>query len=416
MESNPSPDPTPAAGAAAEGGQRARLFFLTIVFLFWFSSYIYVPVLSPYVEHLGASYFMVGMVIGVYGLMQILFRMPIGIGSDIAGRRRPFILLGLIASGASCLLFLAGAHPGWALAGRAVSGIAASAWVVYSVMFAGYFPKEDAGRAMGMLQFTTVAAQLTSMLLSGYMVEHFGWSSPFIAGGLVAAAGLLIGLKLPEQRRASGEASAIRISELVPVMREPLLVKVSLLSVMAHCVLFITMFGYTPNQALGLGASKGSLGWLTLSFMLPHAVATLQGRKWFGKALGDRGLLMLGFAGTAVFTLLIPFLPSYAALCVTQIGNGFMQGLIFPLLLGKSVEEIHPDKRATAMGFYQAVYAVGMSGGPFVAGWISELYGLKGGFWLGGAISACAAVLSMIWLREKRRPSRYPKKRSTVTR
>ncbi|WP_019913665.1 MFS transporter [Paenibacillus sp. HW567] len=377
----------------------SRLFFLIIVFMFWFSSYIYVPVLSPYVEHLGASYVMVGSVLGVYGLMQILFRLPIGIGSDVLNRRRPFIYLGLIASGASCLLFMAGSHPGWALAARAVSGIAASAWVVYSVMFAGYFPKEDAGKAMGMLQFTTVIAQLASMMISGYMVQHWGWNTPFVIGGLVAAAALLLALRLPEQQMEKRE-SAIQIKDLAGVIKEPLLVRVSLLSVLAHCVLFITMFGYTPNQALNIGASKESLGWLTLAFMLPHAVATLYGSRLFGRLLGDRGTLMLGFAGSALFTLLIPSMPNLAALCATQVGNGFMQGLIFPLLLGKSVSGVAPFKRATAMGFYQAVYAIGMSGGPFVAGWMSAAYGLRGGFWLGGLAAGLAAVLSWVWIKD----------------
>jgi len=367
-----------------QGQGSSRFFFLVIVFMFWFSSYIYVPVLSPYVEHLGSSYFMVGMVLGIYGLMQILFRIPIGIGSDYLNRRRPFIYLGLIASGVSCFLFMWGAQPGWALAARAVSGIAASAWVVYSVMFAGYFPKEEAGKAMGMLQFTTVIAQLTSMMISGYMVEHWGWNAPFLIGGLVAIAALILALRLPEQKQEKRQ-NAIQIKELAGVVKEPLLVKVSLLSVLAHCVLFITMFGYTPNQALNIGASKESLGWLTLAFMIPHAIATLYGSRLFGGLLGDRGKLMLGFAGSALFTLLIPSMPTLAALCLTQVGNGFMQGLIFPLLLSKSVSEIDPFKRATAMGFYQAVYAIGMSAGPFVAGWMSSVYGLTGGFWLGGS-------------------------------
>lgn len=391
---------TKDVGAMRETRGNSRYFFLVIVFLFWFSSYIYVPVLSPYVEHLGASYIMVGMVLGVYGLMQILFRLPIGIGSDYLNRRRPFIYLGLIASGVSCLLFMWGAQPGWALVARAVSGIAASAWVVYSVMFAGYFPKEEAGKAMGMLQFTTVIAQLTSMMISGYMVEHWGWNAPFLIGGIVAFAALLLALRLPEQRPEKRE-SAVKIKDLTAVMKEPLLVRVSLLSVLAHCVLFITMFGYTPIQALNIGASKESLGILTLAFMVPHAVATLYGSRFFGKLLGDRGTLILGFTGSAVFTLLIPSMPSLTALCITQIGNGFMQGLIFPLLLGKSVSGVAPYKRATAMGFYQAVYAIGMSGGPFVAGWISGVYGLEGGFWLGSVAAAFAAVLSWFWMRDR---------------
>ncbi|MEK4037241.1 MFS transporter [Paenibacillus sp. FSL L8-0493] len=382
-----------------QGQGSSRFFFLVIVFMFWFSSYIYVPVLSPYVEHLGSSYFMVGMVLGIYGLMQILFRIPIGIGSDYLNRRRPFIYLGLIASGVSCFLFMWGAQPGWALAARAVSGIAASAWVVYSVMFAGYFPKEEAGKAMGMLQFTTVIAQLTSMMISGYMVEHWGWNAPFLIGGIVAIAALILALRLPEQKQEKRQ-NAIQIKELAGVVKEPLLVKVSLLSVLAHCVLFITMFGYTPNQALNIGASKESLGWLTLAFMIPHAIATLYGSRLFGGLLGDRGKLMLGFAGSALFTLLIPSMPTLAALCLTQVGNGFMQGLIFPLLLSKSVSEIDPFKRATAMGFYQAVYAIGMSAGPFVAGWMSSVYGLTGGFWLGGIAAALATILSWVWMKD----------------
>lgn len=385
----------------AKQQRSSRLFFLVIVFMFWFSSYIYVPVLSPYVEHLGASYVMVGAVLGIYGLMQILFRVPIGIGSDLLNRRRPFIMLGLIASGGSCLLFMAGSQPGWALAARAVSGIAASAWVVYSVMFSGYFKKEEAGSAMAMLQFTTVVAQLTSMMISGYMVDHWGWHAPFIAGTVVAVAAILLSFRLPEQRR-DPQASAIQLRDLASVIKEPLLVKVSLLSVLAHCVLFITMFGYTPNQALDIGASKGDLGWLTLAFMLPHALATLYGSRMFGRWLGDRGTLMLGFAGSAVFTLLIPSMPTLLALCATQIGNGFMQGLIFPLLLGKSMASVEPAKRATAMGFYQAVYAIGMSGGPFVAGWMSAAYGLTGGFWLGTIAAALAAVFSFLWMKERK--------------
>lgn len=380
---------------------RTKRLFLAVVFLYWFSSYIYVPVLSPYVEHLGASYLMVGLVLGVYGFMQILFRLPLGMRSDYTNKRRPYIYLGLIASGLSCLIFLIGPHPMWALAARAMAGIAASAWVVYSIMFAGYFSGADTGRAMGMLQFMTVIAQLSSMLISGYIVDHWGWHAPFIIGLAVAGAGMLLALRLPEQRveRVGG---AIRLSDLAPVMKEPLLIKVSLLSVLAHCVLFITMFGYTPNQALSLGASTESLGWLTLAFMAPHALATLYGSRWFGRRLGDRGTLALGFAGSAVFTLLIPLSPTFGLLCLTQIGNGFMQGLIFPLLLAKSVSGVEPGKRATAMGFYQAVYAAGMSAGPFVAGWISSSHGLQGGFWLGGGAAAAAACLSLVWLSGRR--------------
>lgn len=391
----------PAVESRTAAGARTRKLFLAIVFLYWFSSYIYVPVLSPYVEHLGSSYTMIGMVLGVYGLMQIVLRMPLGIGSDVLNRRRPFILLGLVASGVSCLMFAFGASPGWALTARAVSGIAASAWVVYTVMYAGYFPKEEAGKAMGMMQFVTVLAQLTSMLISGSLVDAWGWPAPFLLGAVIAGIACVLTIRLPEQRQEErGEALSFR--DLAPVMREPMLLKVSMLSVLAHCVLFVTMFGYTPNQALKIGADTESLGWLTLSFMAPHALATLYASRFFSRRLGERGALVLGFAGSAVFTLLIPYADGLGALCATQIGNGFMQGIIFPLLLAKSVAEVEPGKRATAMGFYQAAYAVGMSLGPVIAGRISSDYGLSGAFRLAAGAAAAAAVLAWFWLQRQR--------------
>ncbi|AIQ62371.1 hypothetical protein PSTEL_03905 [Paenibacillus stellifer] len=56
---------SPSSGTpSGQNAGRSRLFFLFLVFWFWFSSYIYVPVLSPYVEHLGASYFMVAWLSG----------------------------------------------------------------------------------------------------------------------------------------------------------------------------------------------------------------------------------------------------------------------------------------------------------------------------------------------------------------
>ena len=48
--------------------------FCAATALFWFAMYTYVPILTPYVEHLGGSLSMAGMVVGAYGLTQMLVR------------------------------------------------------------------------------------------------------------------------------------------------------------------------------------------------------------------------------------------------------------------------------------------------------------------------------------------------------
>ncbi|MCG3056168.1 hypothetical protein KZ287_28790, partial [Escherichia coli] len=82
-----------------------KYLFSIISFIFWFSQFIYVPILSPYMESLGGRYAFIGLVLSSYGLMQLLCRLPLGIFSDFIKLRKPFVVFGMIASTSSCLIF-----------------------------------------------------------------------------------------------------------------------------------------------------------------------------------------------------------------------------------------------------------------------------------------------------------------------
>ncbi|MBI4219298.1 MAG: MFS transporter, partial [Chloroflexi bacterium] len=77
---------------AARRRQRGGDFWLVGVatFLFWFSLYLYVPILPLHARTLGASLTMVGAVVASYAIAQVLLRIPIGVGADLIGRRKPF--------------------------------------------------------------------------------------------------------------------------------------------------------------------------------------------------------------------------------------------------------------------------------------------------------------------------------------
>ena len=61
------------------------------------------------------------------------------------------------------------------------------------------------------------------------------------------------------------------------------------------------------------------------------------------------------------FYICTPFIDTKGMLCLFQGLNGFSLGILFPLFLGMAVETISLEKRATAMGAYQAIYAIGCS-------------------------------------------------------
>lgn len=368
--------------------------------------YIYVPTLSPYLSAGGYSLAFIGIVLGSYGFTQMLVRFPLGIFSDRLGKRKPFIVLGMVCASLSCLLFLVPGGWFWPIAGRVVAGICASAWVAFTVMYASYFNSEETGRAMGRISVMTVTGQMIGMLLSGALTDSFSPHAPFAVGAVIGAVGLLLALFIKEPGGVSGtKVNGMSFAKVATVVRNPALRQASLLSILAHGVLFITMFGFTPLKAEELGAGGAELTLLVFAFMLPHAAASFAGSHLFVPRLGHNGTIAIGFVVSAICTLALIIAPSLGMLYLTQAFNGFAQGLHLPLLLGMAIRDVDSSSRATAMGMYQALYSVGMFSGPFLAGWLNGQWGLGSGFLFGSLLAVIAATIT---LRQVMKDKRHP--------
>jgi predicted MFS family arabinose efflux permease len=403
MQPQLSQPETLAAGKPLIAARRAdHILFVAVTLLYWTTMYIYVPILTPFLEYRGLSLQAIGLVLGSYGFVQLVCRFPLGIWSDRLRRRKPFILLGMASGASSCLLFLVPESWLWTLAGRAAAGICASTWVAFTVLYAGYFAETQAVRAMSNISFLTVGGQIAGMGISGWLADARGWNAPFVTGAAIAAVGLIAACFIREPKGGVARAP-MTFADVGAVVREPMLLKVSLLSILGHCVLFITMFGFTPLKAVNdLGASNADLTWIVFAFMIPHAFASLYSGKWIAPKFGVWNTMLAGFLLAGLCTAAIVWSPSLPALMATQALNGLAQGLYLPLLLGAAIQDVPGPKRATAMGFYQAVYSAGMFGGPYLAGFLNDMYGIDSGFWCGAAFAAAAAALCLLW---RKRPA-----------
>ncbi|MFF2089100.1 MFS transporter [Paenibacillus sp. NPDC058174] len=395
--------------------RKQRLLFTSITLLYWISMYAYVPTLSPYLSTRGLSLQLIGIVLGSYGFVQLLIRFPIGIASDRLGKRKPFILLGMLAATISCLLFIVPGSWLLPLGGRAVAGISASAWVAFTVMYASYFAPGDASKAMGNISVMTVGGQLIGMMISGWSAEALGDAWPFLIGAFLGLTGLLLALMLKEPESAlRPNGNGMSFAMIGRVIRTKTLLQVSLLSVLAHSVLFITMFGFTPLKAKMLGAGGLELTGIVLAFMLPHAAASMFTAKSFAPRFGNWTTIGAGFLLSGICTVAMGYSPSLLVLGLTQAVNGFAQGLHIPLLLGLAIRDVDLSGRATAMGLYQAIYAAGMFAGPFLAGWLNEGWGLNSGFLFGGSLAAIAILLCLGWQRSEKRRQLKPQEQKAV--
>lgn len=385
---------------------RNRFLFLVLSFIFWFSNFIYIPILSPYLETIGGDYTFIGMVLGSYGLMQFLFRLPFGIFSDLIKVRKPFIIFGMVVSTLSCVTFAWADSLGWILLARSLAGIAAATWVAFTILFSSYFSERDLHRAMGSISLAVVLAQLLGMVVSGYIVDQWGWQAPFWMGGIIGFVGIVLSLFIYESNEDFPK-EPIQLKELVSVMLEPALLKVSFLSILAHGIIFTTMFGFTPTFALKLGLQTDEISMVIFSFMIPHAIATMLSGKIFVPLFGQWRLLKLAFALTAIFTICTPLIDTKGMLFMIQGLNGFSLGTLFPLFLGMAVESIPLEKRATAMGAYQAIYAIGMFAGPFIAGVLISHLGISAGFYFAGSLGATAVFFMIVWSRLESKATKH---------
>lgn len=385
-------------GERSNGSMR---LLLAAIACFWSSLYLYVPTLTPYAEAIGAPMGMVGLIVASYGFSQLVLRIPVGLWSDAIARRRPFLLAGFVTAVLAGVLFALSESVWGLLAARTLSGVSATMWVVITVLFSSYFPPERAGYAMSLVTFATTVSQLVSTLAGGLIAELWGWHAPFWAAALVGGAGLALAGRT---REAGARPVGLTPRQLAAVGREPSLLLVSGLAALYQFNVFTTTYGFTPNYAVELGASKAALGWLGLVSTLPTAIASLASGSILARRFSEGQLVTAGAALTCLGTLAIPLCTGLPALFVTQAVGGFGRGLVFAVLMGLAIKSVPSERRATAMGFFQSIYAVGMFAGPAVAGVMADSFGLQGAFYTAAAVMAVATAIAGGWL-----PRFFPK-------
>jgi|LSQX01.3.fsa_nt_gb MFS family permease len=374
----------------------ARRIFALMTFMFWSSLYVYLPVLGPQAERLGASLSLVGLIISSYGFAQLWLRVPLGVWSDRIGRRKPFIMFAFVIAAFSGFGLWCAGDARYMLIYRGLGGVAASAWVVFTVLFCSYFPPDKGSQAIGLITAITFSAEMASTLAGGFLADKYGWGAPFFCSGLLALVGLVLSTMVKEKPQPQ---SAISLVEMASMGKNKRLLSVSLIAVLSQYVVFVTLYGFTPVYAARLGATAMQLGFLSATAFVAMAAASLIGGALWAEKFGEARVVIGGLLVVSCCSILIPLIDNLQFLYVIQALSGFGRGLILPSLMSMSIQGVPDARKGTAMGFFQATYALGMFGGPALSGMMSELIGLRGIFFCTGGIGLVTALAAQRLLR-----------------
>jgi len=382
-----------------ENSNRLPLFY-AVTALFWFALYAYVPFVAPFGEEMGANLRLLGLIGGAYGFTQMVIRFPLGIISDRLGRRKIFVLLGLAFAAASGFVVFFFPSPNMLLVSRALGGVAASSWVTFIVLNSAYHPPGEATKSVGYLNGANAWGTMGALLLGGVIAQWRGVPYAFLLGGIVGLAALAAGFGIREKRAGQSElhkkTPPPSVKELLGMAKNRFLLFTAILAVLVQFVRFASTFGFTPLVAHGLGATPLQLGMLGVVAAAPGLVVSPLAGTVLPRVFGVRGTLAGGFMLSGISVAAIPFVSQLWQLFALQAVGAVGALAAFTLLMGLCIRDITPERRATAMGFFQAVYGLGMFLGPFVMGWLGHGISLEVAFITAGAVGLLGAALVFV--------------------
>ena len=373
--------------------RRSALFFCIANFLFWAGLYLYVPILPVHVQSSGASLYLVGTVVAAYAIPQVLLRIPIGIWSDSLGRHKPLVAVGIVVAALGALGLGLSANPWLMFLSRMATGIGAAAWVVFTIYFTSYYPPEDSRKAIGLINFVQGGALVAAAAGGGAIADVMGSRPTFYIAALLGALALFA--LLFSKERLPSKTKTVSWRGFSSVATRPILITVSIMGILFQFSIYAGLFGFVPVYAARIGASHTDLGLITTINLGCSSVGALA-LVWLSCRLGYRATIIWGSFLICGSLFAIPFILQIPVLMALQISYGLGRGILMTTLMALSIRDVSHEHRATAMGVFQAVYAVGMLAGPLVSGFLGDRLGLSSVFFLAASVSLLVAVMAFL--------------------
>lgn len=376
------------------------LIFIT-VFLDLIGFGIVLPLLPGYAARLQVSEAAIGVLVASFSLMQFLLAPWWGRLSDRIGRR-PVLLVGLLGSAVSYLLFAIAASYWVLLLSRVVAGVMGATVNVAQAYLADVTTPEERPRALGMIGAAFGLGFVVGPGLGGLSATLGDAAPGLVACGLTTVNLALAWWWLPESR-AAGTASRAGAAGHWTRFVMPL-AAVGCATV-AFTVVYV-IFPLEVERALRFGRHEAAY-----LFMLMGLVSAIVQGGLIGRLVaryGERRLIVTGgllmalglvtlprsFAagpGTAGFTLL------YTGLLVLAAGSA----MISPSAASFVSRRAPADEQGSALGRLQSVAAVGRIVGPLLAGSVAAALGALAAFLVAAAVALLAGVVGMV-VPEKR--------------
>ena len=385
---------------------------LVIIALFWFAQYIYVPNTAPYLLAQKVTADFVGIIVGVYGGVQMSLRFPMGILADWLGKHKLIIIVGCAFSGgASVVRILESTGNGFLIA-NIMSGVASSLWVSFMLLSTKYITPDRMQTQIGYLFAANNFGIMLAFITSAVCFEGFGMDFLCLCSALSGALAMLLAMSLKEDDPAYAHLheppeSKHRplIADLVKVAKRKRIWFFAFLASIQQGVTMTTIMSFSNEAALRIGGSSYEMGLMTIVFILFNVISSYYSGKPPFTRISQGFLVSSALFLLAAYCFLSVMVTHIYLLIIIQVFLGWSFGFVFTIATSESIVGVEHYRRSSAIGLFQALFAIGMTTVPIIAGRIIELDDgdLKAAFFFQGWLCLIAFVATVYFYYMKRR-------------
>lgn len=325
------------------------------------------PVLPLYLRDRGASYALVGVIVGAALVAQAIGQWPAGILAERVGRRE-MMVAGLVVAAAASLAFVLPLSVPWLIAVRFIQGLGFAAVIPAEfAAVADVVPPDQLGRAYGWVAGAQQGGFIAGPAIGG-LLTVFGRSAVFVVTGvaLLAAAGIVI-ITLKNASAAKVTSTTLSIAPLLlgrsrvgAAVRAVLILSVGLGFLIGIYDVVWSLFMRT------LTSSDPLIGLSFTLFALPLLVATpLAG--WMADRWDRRWLAFWSIVLGSLIGPIYPFLKEIPVIFVIGAFEGSLWAFTGPSMNSFLMDAV-TDRRAEAQGIVGTAMSAAIALGSLTGG------------------------------------------------
>ena len=354
------------------------------------------PLVPFYATRMGATGFVIGLLISAFSIAQLLSAPTWGRVSDRFGRR-PAVITGLLISALAYVVFgLAGTL--WVLLlSRVVQGVGGGTVGVLQAYVADASKPEDRAKGLGWLSSATSAGAVVGPAFGSLFVRWWGHRGPGFGAAVFCALSMVFawkylresaGMRQTAEHATPGVSLGADGSALTRVITHagepaPRLIWIYTIAIGAFygtapllSLLFADRLGITENNVGFFVMYFGGMGVIIRAAVLGVAVKKL------GEARVARLGLALLAAGLGLIAVAHSYLTTFVAITLMPLGTAFL----FPCITAMLSRVVPSRERGLSMGIQQTYGGISRVAFPLLAGFLMDRFGT-------GSPYAVAAVL-----------------------